>query len=136
MKRNTMSDLERVVYDLAEAGALDAAHAVLYPRPIGKLARAGLLHRREDGSYEAIRAQSDTRPPPRASERPPAVLATPTPKAPPAPKPDPMGTLVVRVPAEWLDVLDAMGPDRSQALRAVLGRALAAKSGERKRVAS
>ena len=127
--RNTISDLERVVYDLAEAGALDAAHAILYPRPIGRLARAGLLRRREDGSYEAVRAKTDTRPP-RASVAPPAPASVP----PPAPVDvDPMAPLVVRVPQSWIDTLDAMGPDRSQALRRVLGRALAAVSGSRLR---
>ncbi len=131
MKRNTMSDLERAVYALAEAGALDASHAVLYARPIGKLARAGLLTRAADGAYLAVRAATDTRPP-RATIAPPASVALIAPKAPPAP---PMGTLVVRVPQEWLDVLDAMGPDRSTALRTVLGRALASASGSRMRKA-
>jgi hypothetical protein len=46
-----------------------------------------------------------------------------------------MGTLVVRVPQEWLDLLDSMGPDRSAALRTVLGRALASASGARMRKA-
>lgn len=132
MKRNTMSDLERAVYDLAEAGALDASHAVLYARSIGKLGRAGLLTKDDAGVYRAVRAASDTRPPKPGTMPPPAPQKPVAPAAPPAP---PMGTLVVRVPQDWLDILDAMGPDRSTALRTVLGRALAAGSGSRMRKA-
>lgn len=125
-----MSDLERAVYELAEVGALDASHAVLYARPIGKLARAGLLSRAADGSYLAVRARTDTRPP-RSTMVPGSTFPVPQSVA---PTPPPMGTLVVRVPQEWLDMLDAMGPDRSTALRTVLGRALASGSGMRPRV--
>lgn len=125
MKRNGMSDLERAVYDLADAGALDASHALLYARPIGRLARAGLLTKdAETGAYRAVRAASDTRPPSRGS-----VI----PAAPPEPKPV-LGTLVCRVPEEWLEVLDAMGPSRSEAARVMLGRALANASGARRKV--
>lgn len=135
MKRNAMSDLERAVYDLAEAGALDAAHAVLYPRPIGKLARAGLLERVEvDGVlvYRAVRAPTDTRPA-RTTIAPPTVTQAP-PAPPPAPAPDPMGTLVCRVPQAWIDTLDAMGfESRSEAARIMLGKALANASGARLR---
>jgi hypothetical protein len=141
--RNTMSDLERVVYDLAEAGALDAAHAVLYPRPIGRLVRAGLLVRDEHGGYRAVRAATDTRPPPARVTPPPfeqarlgpvGVPARAPSTPPPAPREAPLVTLVVRVPQEWVDTLDGMGPDRSTAARALLRRALSSASGTRQRV--
>lgn len=114
--RNVMSDLERAVYELAEAGALDASHAALYARPIGKLARAGLLTRAADGSYLAVRAATDTRP---------ARPGTVPPPAPTKPAAPPMETIVAKVPAEWIDVLDAQGTSRSEAIRALLGKALA-----------
>jgi hypothetical protein len=128
--RNTMSELERAVYDLADAGALDAAHAPLYARAIGRLAARGLITRDEHGVYRAVRAATDTRPP-RAATVPP-----PKPSEPPTEESEPVGILVVRVPQSWLDVLDARGPSRSAATRAILGRALAAGSGQRKRAAS
>ncbi len=147
MKRTTMSELERAVYDLAEAGALDAAHAVLYPRPIGKLVRAGLIERTEvmaeDGRpvtvFRAVRAPTDTRPPRSltpASVAPVAIARTiPAPPPPVStPAPDPMGTLVCRVPQAWIDTLDAMGfESRSEAARIMLGKALASGSGARLR---
>ena len=109
--RNTMSDLERAVYDMAEAGILDAVRARLYTRPIGKLERAGLLAPRKGGGWEAVK--TGTMPPP-------AV--------------DPLVSLVTRVPQSWVDTLDAMGPNRSEAARTVLGKGLAAGSGLRKAV--
>jgi hypothetical protein len=112
--RNTMSDLERAVYDMAEAGILDTTRARLYPRPIGKLERAGLLRRSADGQrWEAVR--TGTMPPP-------------------AETPDPLVSLVTRVPQSWVDTLDAMGPTRSEAARMVIGKGLAAGSGLRKAV--
>ncbi len=125
MKRSTMSDLERAVYELAEVGALDASHAALYARPIGKLARAGLLTRTPDGAYQAVRAATDTRPP-RTTIAPAAVIQAP-PKAPS------MYPVQARIPQEWVDAIDAMGPDRSTTLRALLGRALANGSGARRK---
>jgi len=133
MKRSTMSDLERAVYELAEVGALDASHAALYARPIGKLARAGLLTRTPEGAYVAVRAATDTRPP-RASIAPARVTQTPPPPvAPIVPKAPSMYPVQARIPAEWVEVIDAMGPDRSTTLRALLGRALANGSGARLR---
>lgn len=104
-KRNTMGDLERVVYDLAEAGALTRERARLYPRPVGKLMRAGLLAKAPDGAL-----RPSTAPPALEPER--------------APVPPPMATLVVRVPQEWLDTLDAQEGDRSTAAREALARGL------------
>jgi hypothetical protein len=127
-----MSDLERAVYELAEVGALDAAHAVLYARPIGKLARAGLLTKTLEGVYEAVRAATDTRPP-RATIAPRPVSMAPAAKTEPAPPPAPMETIVAKVPAEWVPVLDAMGPSRSEAIRRLLGKALMSASGARLR---
>jgi len=126
-----MSDLERAVYELADIGALGPAQAPLYARSIGKLARAGLLRRREDGTFEAVRAATDKRPRP-ASVPPPALAGVP----PLALKSPPMETLVCKIPAEWMDVLDAMGPNRSEAARVVLGRALKHASGESRMQAS
>jgi len=123
-KTDRLGPAERAVYELAERGAIGAAHAALYRRPLAALARAGLVRRLDSGAYEAIRAPSDTRPPPPASEPPQA------PSVPPAPRVEPMQTLVVRVPVELLEVLDALGPNRSEAARAVLRRALG--SGVRK----
>ncbi len=125
-KTDRLGPAERAVYELAERGAIGAAHAALYRRPLSALARAGLVRRLDSGAYEAIRAPSDTRPPP-ASE-PPARTSTPPPPA--LPRPEPMQTLVVRVPTELLEVLDSIGPNRSEAARAVLKRALG--SGVRK----
>ena len=98
-----MGDLDRPGYDLAAVGALTPARARLYPRPVGKLMRAGLLERARDGSL-------------RPSSHPPA--------APDAPKVEPMATLVVRVPQAWIDTLDAQGEDRSTAAREALAKGL------------
>ena len=132
-RKNTMSDLERAVYELAEVGALDASHAALYARPIGKLARAGLLTRTPEGAYQAVRAATDTRPP-RTTIAPAAVSQTPPPpRLPVAPKAPSMYPVQARVPQEWVDLIDAMGPDRSTTLRTLIGRALANGSGARRR---
>jgi hypothetical protein len=125
-KTERLGPAERAVYDLVERGAIDASHAGLYRRPLAALARVGLVRRLDSGAYQAIRAASDTRPPP-ASETPPARA----PSEPPAStREPPMQTLVVRVPVELLEVLDTLGPNRSEAARAVLRRALG--SGVRK----
>jgi len=111
----------RAVYELVDSGAIGAAHAALYRRPLAELANAGLVRRLDDGAYVAIRAAGDKRPsvaPARAS-------------APPPPKATPLETLVVRVPPEWLAALDAIGPNRSEAARAIIGKALARASGTR-----
>jgi hypothetical protein len=99
--RNTMSESERILYDLAETGALDAIKARLYPRPVLKLMRAGLLKGRKDGGYDAVRTGSIT-----------------------PPAPEEMVTVSVRVPAHVAQALEGLGPTRSEAARAILGRAL------------
>lgn len=82
------------------------------------LVGAGAVVRTEAGTYHPSGS---------ATPRPTAAPA-PTP-APMAPKPPPMGTLVVRVPQAMLDALDATGQTRSDAARTVLARGLEAVSG-------
>lgn len=118
-RSDRLGPAERAVYELVERGAIDAAHAGLYRRPLLALARAGLVRREDDGAYTAIQAKTDKR------------ASTPPPAAPPPPASEPMQTLVVRVPAAMLEALDAIGPTRSEAARVVLARALAARSGQR-----
>jgi hypothetical protein len=113
-----LTPADRAVYHLAERGGLDAAHAALYRRQLSNLARHGLVTRMPDGAYLVV----------------PSRTHMPS-EPPPAPSEPPMATLVVRVPQAWLDELDAHGPTRSEALRAVLGpavKSLAGKSGQRK----
>lgn len=71
------------------------------------LVQAGALQREPDGRYTI----------------PPA-----------APNPDELVTLVCRVPRSWVDTLDAMGPNRSEAARKMLGKAMSASSGTRRAV--
>jgi hypothetical protein len=120
---------ERAVYHLVEAGQVTAATAGLYRRELRALAGHGLVTRTDDGGFAAVLVAGE--PAPRATPAPSRPPSRPY-HEPPAHKPVPMQTLVARVPAEWLDMLDARGPDRSTALREVLGRALAAGSGLRK----
>lgn len=134
-----MSELERAVYDLVDAGAVDAKHTPLYARTIGRLVARGLVVRGPDGSVRAVRAATDTRPPrmsvppiPREEPAPSVPPPAPRPSEPPAER---QGILVVRVPQSWLDALDARGESRSAAVRTILGRALAAGSGQRRRTA-
>jgi hypothetical protein len=115
---------ERAVYHLVEAGQVNPATAGLYRRELRALAAHGLVTRAEDGGFAAVLVQGEPRP---KTAPPPSA----PPLVPPRPRPEPMATMVVRVPQEWLDLLDARGPDRSTALREVLGRALAAGSGTR-----
>ena len=137
MSNHAMSELERAVYDLADSGALDAKHTPLYARTVGRLVARGLLVRAPDGAVRAVRAATDTRPPRAGSVHPPALPREEPPAsvAPPAPPAEPQGILVVRVPQSWLDALDARGESRSAAVRAILGRALAAGSGSRRKSA-
>ena len=129
-----MSELERAVYDLADAGALGPKQTPLYARAIGRLVARGLLVRGPDGSVRAVRAATDTRPPRAGSVHPPALpREEPAPAPEPEPPAEPQGVLVVRVPQAWLDLLDSRGESRSAAVRAILGRALAASSGARRR---
>lgn len=69
------------------------------------LVQAGALHREPDGRYTI----------------PPA-----------APNPDELVTLVCRVPRAWVDTLDAMGPNRSEAARRMLSKAMAGSGTMRK----
>lgn len=101
------------MYELAELGALRAVHAPLYRRQIAALTRAGLLTREGDRIVP-------THPRGPASAPPPAL-----PEAPPAPPPK--VTLVVRVPAEYAEAIDAEirdGETRSDAARRVIARGL------------
>ncbi len=132
---------ERAVYELVERGAIDASHAALYRRPLLALAKHGLVKRLETGTYQAVRASSDSQAPahPDATiqlghdlihSRRPGRESEPPSVAPP--EAEPMVTLVARVPKSTIDMLDSIGPSRSKATRAVLARALG--SGMRKAV--
>lgn len=120
----TITITDRAVYELVERGAIDAAHAGLYRRNLLALARHGLVRRLDNGSYAAIRAATDTRPP-----EAPAPVTTVS-SVPPPPEVEALVTLVVRVPQEVIDMLDAIGPSRSKAARAIFARTLG--SGMRK----
>jgi hypothetical protein len=101
---------DRLVYEKVEKGEIDAAHAALYRREIRNLAAHGLIERREsDGAYVAIRAKGAK-------------------TAPAEPERAPMGTLVVRVPTEWLDLLKEKGGGGlgavTNATRAIVSKAL------------
>ncbi len=127
-----LGNAERAVYHLVEAGGIDVRHAALYRRELGALFAHGLVKREHDGAYAVVPAlgmRAPTLPPPDRL-RPPAPIAPP--------RPPPMETLVVRVPAEWIAELDARGPDRSRALRTALAAGLEATrkgagSGERRK---
>jgi hypothetical protein len=107
---------ERAVYELVERGAIDAAHAALYRRPLIALHKHGLVKRLESGAYEAIRASTERAAHAETMPAPPPPSSTP--------EVEPMATLVVRVPAHIIATLDEIGPSRSKAARAVLTRAL------------
>lgn len=120
MPRNELTRADRAVYALIERGGIDAAHAALYRREITKLGKARLVQKGADGVYTVIASKSPS-------------------TAPPAPIPSAKtAALVVRVPQEWIDLLDARGPTRSLAAREFLGDALAraanAGSGTRERI--
>jgi hypothetical protein len=108
---------ERAVYELVRHGHVDQVTAGLYREPLRRLEARQLVLRRPDGGF-AARLTSD---------------------APPAPesvRPDAMVTLVVRVPAEVKQSLEALAAehgDLSKATRAVLGRGLSAASGARRK---
>lgn len=116
-KSRDLGPAERAVYHLVEAGGVGPTHAALYRRQLGALARVGLVTRADDGAYRVV----------------PASVPPPAPEAPGQSRP--WATLVVRVPQAWIDVLDDKGPSRSEALRAVLGKALASQSGSHRRSA-
>lgn len=121
---------ERAVYHLVEAGQVTPTTAGLYRRELRALGAHGLVTRTEDGGFAAVLVQGEPRP--KSTPPPSAPPSRPYHEPPRAVRSAPMSTLVARVPQEWLDLLDARGPDRSTALREVLGRALAAGSGIRK----
>jgi hypothetical protein len=121
---------ERAVYALVERGEIDAAHAALYRRPLLLLARHGLVKRRDDGAYEAVRATVHPTVAPTIPAPPAPVATIPPPSS--TPEVEAMATLVVRVPQHIIETLDSIGPSRSKAARAVLQRALG--SGLRKAV--
>lgn len=79
--------------------------APLYRRELGALRAAGIVRVDEAGVYRDA--------------------AAPTTRQRSAPPPPPMLTLVVRVPQDAIAALDALGPTRSEAARAVLAAGLA-----------
>lgn len=102
---------------------------------IGKLLRAGVtLTPEQMYSLQGERVVKPSEAPPAPVPMPRTSGPRPIAHAPVEPKRAPMPTLVARVPQEILDSLDALGPDRSTALREVLARAFAAVSGTRRRV--
>jgi hypothetical protein len=109
---------ERAVYELVRHGHVDSVTAGLYREPLRRLEARGLVLRRPDGGFGARLASE---PPPRASE---------------PPKSDAMVTLVVRVPAELKEAIEALAPehgDLSKAARYVIGRGLSSASGARRK---
>jgi len=118
----------RAVYHLVSTGQMTPWIVGMYRRQLGALAAAGAITRDAEGAYHA-RPLSEA--PVRRTTPPPK--STPAPVAAPAEVHPPMGTLVCKVPQEWIDILDAMGPTRSEAARTMLGRALASGSGARLR---
>lgn len=119
----------RAVYHLVSTGQMTVHVVPLYKRQLNHLADMGVIRRREDGAYEVIdgdAVKGASTPPPKRPSAPPAA---------PEPKAEPMGTLVARVPQAWIDLLDSMGPTRSEAARVLLGKALAHASGARLRKA-
>lgn len=106
----------RAVYELVERGAVDAPHAALYRRELLLLSVHGLVAKRPDGAYVALRAAGDTRP---ASEPPPGPVE--------APRTEPMVTITARVSAAVVAALERLAADtRSDAIRVLLERAVGA----------
>jgi hypothetical protein len=128
---------ERAVYELVEAGRVDATRSGLYRSALRRLEAHGLVLRRADGGWglrEASPLETDAPPPPRHSTmRPASPVAAVTPSAPPPPREPPMVTLVVRVPQAMLDAIDASGETRSDGVRTLIARGLSAGSGARRR---
>ena len=132
---------ERAVYHLVEStGGLDDAHTSLYRHQIAALREAGLVLRHPDGITRivpSLPAPADTIPPPAPTRSEPPPAHAPPPRTSTPPEGVPMATLVVRVPPEWLDVLESMakpGETRSDVVRGLLGRAIAGTSGRRRAV--
>lgn len=145
MSHHRITPAERAVYHLVEStGGLDDAHCSLYRHQIAALREAGLVLRHPDGVTRIVpsmAAPAETIPPRATAETIPPPAPSPAPSSPPRastpPEGVPMATLVVRVPPEWLDVLEGMarpGETRSDVVRGLLGRAIAGSSGARRRV--
>jgi len=98
-------DHTRVLERLEDRGSFTPAHAALYPE-LSDLVQAGLVDVHADGTYT------------------PAGGAAPRAVRPRAPRPEPFETLAVRVPSAWLDRLEAIGPSRSDAARALIAKGL------------
>ena len=121
-----LGQAERAVYLMLEGGPMTPEKSALFKRTLTGMVAAKLVRRREDGGHELV-APGYGPPLPRESVAPP-----PPPAAPPEPE---TITVSVRLPANVVAVLDSMGaPNRSEAVRAVLARAVG--SGTRRRVAS
>jgi hypothetical protein len=104
----------RAVYHLVSSGQMHPHVVPLYRRQLSHLADAGVIKRTPEGAYEIIPGDALT------------------PSSPPPPPAEEMVTVSVRVPVAVAQALEAMGPTRSEAARAILGRALG--SGVRKAV--
>lgn len=105
----------RAVYELVERGAIDAPHAALYRRELMLLRVHGLVDKRADGAYVAVRAPGDTRP---KSEPPPGPVVE-------TPKTEPMVTITARVSSAVVAALERLHADtRSDAIRVLLERAV------------
>jgi hypothetical protein len=91
-----LNDAERAVFELVVAGAISEAHGALYPKQLAALTEKGLI-KRAKGRYVTVEGAQ-------APER-----------------PEPMVTLVVRIPAELMARIDSTGrPNRSEAAREAL----------------
>lgn len=105
----------RAVYELVERGAIDAPHAALYRRELILLRVHGLVEKRADGAYVAVRAPGDSRPktdPPPGPE--PVVVKT-----------EPMVTITARVSSAVVAALERLHAEtRSDAIRVLLERAV------------
>lgn len=117
---------ERAVYMMLETGTLSPERSALFIRVLRSLVAARVARRNPDGSHELVNAAT----PPIQNRR--------TEPPPPAPEPEPeLITVSARLPAALVEALDNMGAkNRSDAVRQVLGRALGAGSGMRRRSAS
>jgi hypothetical protein len=123
------SQAKLILFNELRRGPLTEVEASLFPvRLRADLIREGVARKRDDGGLELANPTTYTG---RTSEPPAAPVTTPPPASVPAH--ESMTTLTVRVPQEYLDLLDAIGPTRSDALRGILKRATG--SGLRKRTA-
>jgi hypothetical protein len=138
-RRQTLGPAERAVFTMVElSGGFPRTLAPLYKRQLDALVRLGMLTPPNgDDMYHVTPGLSSTMPsashgsqPPPAHPVIPAPPRVPTihppasePPAPPTPVPahEPMGTLVARVPQEWIDYIWTLDPkNRSNGLRTLL----------------